>query len=68
MVSSLSALLPTKSGRGTILSVSLSLTPPWLMMAQIERRRCWFNPMRPVTPFMTIPTECVLGLSMVKPY
>src|ERR1035437_4268301 len=23
----------------------------------MERRRCWFSPMRPVTPFMTMPTE-----------
>ena len=27
-----------------------------LRIARIERRRCWFVPMRPVTPFMTIPT------------
>src|ERR1035441_6008254 len=23
----------------------------------MERRRCWFSPMRPVTPFMMMPTE-----------
>src|ERR1035437_1883150 len=23
----------------------------------MERRRCWFSPMRPVTPFMIMPTE-----------
>src|ERR1035438_925765 len=22
----------------------------------MDRRRCWFSPMRPVTPFMTMPT------------
>jgi hypothetical protein len=25
-------------------------------MARIERMRCWFIPIRPVTPFMMIPT------------
>src|SRR5687768_12725351 len=33
------------------------------MIALMERSRCWFVPMRPVTPFMMIPTLCVV---MVK--
>ena len=36
-----------------------SITPPCLMMATIERMRCWLVPMRPVTPFMMMPTLCV---------
>src|SRR5690606_41771612 len=28
------------------------------MIALIERSRCWFVPMRPVTPFMMMPTLC----------
>src|ERR1035438_1190587 len=38
----------------------------------MERRRCWFSPMRPVTPFMMMPTgwmafslmEVVVGLRL----
>src|ERR1017187_8712520 len=26
----------------------------------MERRRCWFSPMRPVTPFMMMPTEWIV--------
>ena len=40
-----------------IASLSLSATPPCCMMAYNDRRRCWFSPMRPVTPFMMTPTE-----------
>jgi hypothetical protein len=32
-----------------------SVTPPWSRIATIERIRCWFSPMRPVTPFMMMP-------------
>src|SRR5436853_166838 len=32
------------------------------MIALIERSRCWLVPMRPVTPFMMIPTLCVVIL------
>ena len=39
-----------------IVSLSLMRTPPCCRMARIDRRRCWFNPMRPVTPFMMMPT------------
>src|SRR5579864_4676549 len=38
-------------------SLSEILTPPCAMISRIDRRRCWFTPMRPVTPFMTIPTD-----------
>jgi hypothetical protein len=27
-------------------------------MARIERIKCWFMPMRPVTPFMMMPRRC----------
>jgi hypothetical protein len=32
-------------------------------MARIERTRCWWVPMRPVTPFMMMPTRwrCMAG-------
>src|ERR1017187_4510057 len=30
----------------------------------MERRRCWFSPMRPVTPFMMMPTEWMVGSLM----
>src|ERR1035441_7354235 len=30
----------------------------------MERRRCWFSPMRPVTPFMMMPTVWMVGSLM----
>ena len=36
----------------------LSATPPALRIATIDRIRCWFIPMRPVTPFMMMPSRC----------
>src|SRR5260370_17033574 len=30
----------------------------------MERRKCWLSPMRPVTPFMMIPTEWIVGSLM----
>ena len=56
---SLSALRPTRIGSGMIVSLGPSITPPCLMMATIDRMRCWLVPMRPVTPFMMMPTLCV---------
>src|SRR5678816_155169 len=35
---------------GIALSPFASATPPWARIAQIERMRCWFMPIRPVTP------------------
>src|SRR5207237_566022 len=32
-------------------------TPPCLRISRIERMRCWFMPMRPVTPCMMMPTR-----------
>src|SRR3954454_1866245 len=55
---SLASLRPTRMGSGMITSSSEILTPPCLMMATIERMRCWLVPMRPVTPFMMIPILC----------
>src|SRR3954464_14168516 len=38
---------------------SESTTPPCCRIARMERIRCWFVPMRPVTPFMIMPTRLV---------
>src|SRR5688500_13514474 len=51
-----SALRPTRIGSGITRSPFGNATPPWLRMAMIERTRCWFSPMRPVTPFMMMPS------------
>jgi hypothetical protein len=50
-----SALRPIRIGSGITLSPLASVTPPWLRIATMERIRCWFMPMRPVTPCMMIP-------------
>src|ERR1035437_1831356 len=60
MASSLASLRPTRTGSGMMVSLGPSSTPPCRMMAQMERRRCWFRPMRPVTPFMMMPTEWMI--------
>src|SRR4051812_21504608 len=39
--------------------VASSATPPCARMALIDRMRCWFVPMRPVTPFMMMPRRIV---------
>src|ERR1035437_6281150 len=57
MASSLASLRPPRTGWGMMVSLGPSSTPPCRMMAQMERRKCWFSPMRPVTPFMIMPTE-----------
>src|SRR4030095_3242254 len=54
-----SALRPIRIGSGMTLSPLESVTPPWSRIATMERIRCWFMPMRPVTPCMMIPRECV---------
>src|SRR5438445_3369283 len=46
---------PTRIGSGSRRSPFGSGTPPWRRTATIERMRCWFNPIRPVTPFMMMP-------------
>ncbi len=58
--SSFAALRPTSSGSGMIAVPSASRTPPCSRMATIDRSRCWFVPMRPVTPFMMMPIRGVL--------
>src|ERR1035437_5643199 len=58
--SSLAWLRPTSTGSGRITASGAMCSPPCLMMAAMERSRCWFPPMRPVTPFMIMPTRCVL--------
>src|SRR6266851_1482346 len=55
---SFSALRPTRIGSGITRVPSASSTPPSLRMAMTERARCWFVPMRPVTPFMMTPSLC----------
>src|SRR5262245_50940251 len=54
---SFSLLRPTRMGSGKTLSPLLRRTPPWARMAMIERTRCWLVPMRPVTPFMMMPSR-----------
>src|SRR5262245_42414181 len=55
---SLASLRPTRIGSGMTRSPFLSCTPPCARIATIERIRCWFMPMRPVTPFMMMPRRC----------
>src|SRR6266568_9049565 len=55
---SFSALRPTRIGSGITRVPSPSRTPPSLRIAMTERVRCWFVPMRPVTPFMMTPSLC----------
>jgi hypothetical protein len=50
-----SALRPTRTGSSCTLEPSESVTPPSARIATTERIRCWFMPMRPVTPFMMMP-------------
>jgi len=45
-------------GSGITRSPFLSATPPAARIATIERIKCWFMPMRPVTPFMMMPSRC----------
>ena len=54
-----SALRPIRIGSGITRSPLASATPPWSRIATIERIRCWFRPMRPVTPCMMSPSRCV---------
>ena len=53
----LAAFRPTRIGSGMSRVAVGEGTPPWLRMATIERMRCWFVPIRPVTPFMITPTR-----------
>src|SRR5262249_17286883 len=55
---SFSELRPTRMGSGMTRSPFLSATPPWARIAAIDGIRCWFMPMRPVTPFMMRPRRC----------
>ena len=54
-----SALRPMRIGSGMTLSPFASATPPCARMAQMDRMRCWFMPMRPVTPCMIRPSRFV---------
>src|SRR6266545_6460063 len=54
--SSFAALRPTRMGSGMTRVPSESSTPPCPRIAMIERARCWFIPIRPVTPCMMIPS------------
>src|SRR6266852_7790707 len=63
---SFSALRPTRIGSGITRVPSPSRTPPSLRIAMTERARCWFVPMRPVTPFMMTPSLCSAMASYPK--
>ena len=51
-----SALRPTRIGSGITRSPFGSATPPCSRIATIERTRCWLSPMRPVTPYIMMPS------------
>ena len=55
-----SALRPTRIGSGISRVPSFRATPPWRRISRIERTRCWFVPMRPVTPCMMMPMRFVV--------
>src|SRR5438132_7383604 len=63
---SLSALRPTRIGSGITRRPSARRTPPSARMAQIERMRCWLVPIRPVTPFMMIPSRIVSTVVLLR--
>src|ERR1700724_2158766 len=65
---SLASLRPTRIGSGITLSPFLRATPPAARIATIERIKCWFMPMRPVTPFMMMPSRCCAMLSTFHLY
>ena len=52
---SLRSSRPTSIGSGHSSCPGPTATPPCSRIARIERMRCWLVPMRPVTPFITIP-------------
>src|SRR5437660_6858997 len=56
--SSLALLRPTRIGSGITRSPFLRTRPPCARIAMIERIKCWFMPMRPVTPFIMMPRRC----------
>ncbi len=56
MARSFCADRPTSTGSGMMREPSGSSTPPSLRMARTDLVRCWRYPMRPVTPFMAIPS------------
>ena len=47
---------PPAPDRATAWSRPAARLPPCSRIARIERTRCWLVPMRPVTPFMMMPT------------
>src|SRR6266705_3706221 len=55
---SFSGLRPTRIGSGITRVPSASRTPPSSRIAMTERAKCWFVPIRPVTPFMMMPSLC----------
>ena len=62
---SLSSFRPTRMGSGKTRSPFDRTTPPCSRIATIERIRCWFVPIRPVTPCMIIPSRFV---AITKPF
>src|SRR6266853_2534396 len=61
-----SGLRPTRIGSGITRVPSASRTPPSLRIAMTERAKCWFVPIRPVTPFMMTPSLCSGMTSLPK--
>src|SRR4051794_19254495 len=57
---SFAALRPTMIGSTWIRDPSGSSTPPWSRIARIDRTRCWRYPIRPVMPFITMPSTSLI--------
>src|SRR6185503_9561184 len=55
--STFAALRPTRIGSGIRRSPLARDKPPCLRISRMDRTRCWFIPMRPVTPCMMMPTR-----------
>ena len=58
--STLAASRPMSIGSGMTRSPLAKRTPPCALMARMERIRCWWVPIRPVTPCITMPRVRVL--------
>src|SRR5215218_7271631 len=61
-----SALRPTRMGSTSTREPSDSSTPPWSRMARMERTRCCRYPIRPVMPFMMMPSVVAMVLPLWK--
>src|SRR5262245_29474122 len=57
---------PTRIGSGMTRVPLPSATPPCARIAAMERARCWFAPIRPVTPCMMMPSRCSAMASLLS--